>query len=139
MNKTLLLSCFLSGFVLSDLAAQNEIIWEAYNDYRPGDSTHPNVSDYDLRITDDGGPLRDFATGDDLEAEVIVIHEGGNPDDFGANSPVDPDTPADILFRDKVEIGNEGTPGTESLQRRVADPQLPKSGSDQAVTCSEGP
>ena len=35
--------------------AQTKIIWEAYNDYRPTGLTHENVSEYDLRLTDDGG------------------------------------------------------------------------------------
>ncbi|MGK0188186.1 MAG: hypothetical protein ACI9R3_003978, partial [Verrucomicrobiales bacterium] len=31
-------------------SAQNELVWEAFNDYRPGDNTSENASDYDLRI-----------------------------------------------------------------------------------------
>ncbi|MGK0190755.1 MAG: hypothetical protein ACI9R3_006585, partial [Verrucomicrobiales bacterium] len=94
-------------------SAQNELVWEAFNDYRPGDNTSENASDYDLRITDDGGPLRDIATGDELDAEVIVIAEG-TPDDFGLNSPLNEGSPGDLLFGDFVEIGNDGLPGVRS-------------------------
>ena len=92
------------------VSAQEEIIWEAYNDYRSGEFTHENVTDWDLRVTDDGGQLRDFATGDDLEAEVLVLAEG-TPDDFGADAPPDEGSPADLFFRDKVDMTNEGLPG----------------------------
>ena len=55
-------------------AQDTEIIWEAFIDYRGVEGeTHPNVADYDLRVTDDGGPLRDFATGTDLDASVSVL------------------------------------------------------------------
>ena len=117
-------AAFTSLALVTSVSAQDEIIWEAYNDYRPGDATDPNVSDWDLRVTDDGGPLRDFATGDDLEAEVLVVSDGGTADDFGANSYFDPDTPAEIFFRDKVDTGNEGLPGLRGLWRGAADPAL---------------
>lgn len=93
--------------------AQNELVWEAFNDYRPGDSTSPNATDYDLRVTDDGGPLRDIVTGDELDVEVFVIAEG-TPDDFGLNSPLNEGSPGDLLFGDYVEIGNDGLPGVRS-------------------------
>lgn len=96
--------------------AQAPPIWEAFNDYRPTDGvTHPNASIYDLRLTDEGGILRNIATGDDLEASVWVVVEGdGTPDDFGANSPVNAGSPADKLFAGKVDIGNAGLPGVRN-------------------------
>lgn len=97
-------------FLLRSTNAQPAVIWEAYNDYRPSDQTHLNVSGYDLRLFDDGGPLADFATGFPLDASVYVVSES-SPDDFGANTPVNPGSPADELFGGKVDVGNEGLPG----------------------------
>lgn len=119
MNTTKYRSRLLLGgiaLLLSTSAALigQEINWEAFNDYRPGGDTHPNVTDYDLRITDDGGVLRDFATGDDLEAEVFVVNDGGDPDNFGALSPPFEDTPSDMLFGGKVDMIEEGLPGLRS-------------------------
>ena len=95
--------------------AQPAILWEAFNDYRPSDLTSPNATTYDLRATDDGGVLKNIQTGADLEASVIVVVEGDAiPDDFGANSPVNPGSPADLLFNGKVDIGNAGLPGIRS-------------------------
>ncbi|MCI0536809.1 MAG: PA14 domain-containing protein [Verrucomicrobiales bacterium] len=95
--------------------AQPAILWEAFNDYRPGDLTSPNATTYDLRVTDDGGVLKNIQTGADLEASVIVVPEGDAlPDDFGANSPVNPGSPADLLFNGKVHVGNDGLPGLRS-------------------------
>ncbi|HUF63781.1 MAG TPA: PA14 domain-containing protein [Verrucomicrobiales bacterium] len=91
--------------------AQAAPLWEAYNDYRPSDQTHPNATTYDLRVTDDGGPLKNFATGLDLNVSVRVVVEGSTPDDFGANSPVNPGSPADLLFGGIVDVGNDGLPG----------------------------
>ena len=92
---------------------QTEVLWEAYNDYRPTEGvTHPNATDYDLRITDDGGILKNFATGSELDVYVAVLSEGdGEPDNFGANSPVNEGSPADLLFGGKIDVGNEGLPG----------------------------
>lgn len=99
---------------LTNLAnAQPVVRWEAFNDHRPTDGvTSPNATGYDLRITDDGGVLKDIKTGADLKASVVVVVEGdGTPDDFGANSPVNAGSPADKLFKGKVDIGNTGLPG----------------------------
>lgn len=108
-------SCFFLAAMVSlpGLSqAQSTVRWEAYNDYRPSDLTHPNASGYDLRINDDGGPLKDFKTGLDLKASVVVVVEGdGTPDDFGANSNVNAGSPADKLFKGIVDIGNSGLPG----------------------------
>jgi PA14 domain len=108
-------SCALAAFLgLSQPGlAQSQIIWEAFNDHRPTDGvTSPNASTFDLRAADDGGVLRNILTGEDVEASVLVAVEGdGIPDDFGANSPVNADSPADKLFKGKVDIGNAGLPG----------------------------
>ncbi len=92
------------------------VFWEAFNDYRPTDGvTAPNATGYDLRINDDGGVLRDIVSGADLPVSVIVVVEGDAvPDDFGANSPVNAGSPADLLFRGKVDIGNSGIPGVRA-------------------------
>ena len=98
-------------------AQDTEIIWEAFIDYRGVEGeTHPNVADYDLRVTDDGGPLRDFATGTDLDASVTVISEGnGEPNDFGLNSPPNAGSPAHDLFNGIVVVGNDGIAGIRAL------------------------
>ncbi|MBM3834768.1 MAG: hypothetical protein FJ403_16145 [Verrucomicrobia bacterium] len=105
----------LAAFVLfTNFAnAQPTIRWEAFNDYRPTDGvTSPNATGYDLRISDDGGVLKDIKTGNDLPVSVIVVAEGdGAPDDFGALSPPDAGSPADKLFKGKVDLGNSGLPG----------------------------
>lgn len=102
----------LAGFVslIVSATAQPTVLWEAYNDYRPSELTHPNVTGYDLRVLDDGGTLVNFKTGTLLNATVYVISESA-PDDFGANSPVNAGSPADLLFSGKVDIGNSGLPG----------------------------
>lgn len=106
---------FLVTLILLSMLAgvQAAVIWEAFNDYRPTDGvTSPNATTYDLRVTDDGGVLRDINTGLDLPVSVIVVVEGdATPDDFGANSQPNPDSPADKLFKGKVDIGNSGLPG----------------------------
>ena len=123
MNKTSLsstlkaalpLAIFLSLSISSH--AQPVIRWEAFNDYRPTDGvTSPNATTYDLRSNDDGGLLKDIKTGQDLKASVTVVVEGDAvPDDFGANSPVNAGSPADKLFKGKVDIGNAGLPGIRS-------------------------
>lgn len=113
--RNLLKLCFSVTLFLffSHLAgAQPAILWEAFNDYAPTDGiTSPNATGYILRITDDGGVLKDINTGLDLEASVIAVVEGADPDAFGANSQVDTNSPADKLFRGKVDIGNDGIPG----------------------------
>ncbi|MDA1272902.1 MAG: hypothetical protein O2960_02455 [Verrucomicrobia bacterium] len=116
--KTLRLSAaksvffLLAGFVslIVSATAQPTVLWEAYNDHRPSELTHPNVTGYDLRVLDDGGTLVNFKTGTLLNATVFVISES-SPDDFGANSPVNAGSPADLLFSGKVDIGNSGLPG----------------------------
>ncbi len=97
------------------------MFWEAFNDYRPTDGvTSPNATGYDLRVTDDGGGLRDIATGADLPVFVYVIVDGDlTPDDFGANSPVNAGSPADLLFQGKVDIGNAGIPGVRASGNTV--------------------
>lgn len=94
-------------------SAQNTVLWEAYNDYRPTEGvTHENVSGFDTRIIDDGGPLINFATGAELGASILVVSNGdGAPDDFGAITAPNEGSPADLLFRGKVDMANEGLPG----------------------------
>lgn len=100
------------------LHGQPAVIWEAYNDYRPSELTHANASSYDLRITDEGGPLRNIQTGEDLNARVRVLVEGdADPDDFGAiSAAVDPNSPADKLFKGFVDTGGPNNPGLPGLR-----------------------
>ena len=109
---------FVSLFVLPYLAyAQPVTLWKAYNDYRPGTNTHVNATGYDLRVTDEGGPLKNIETGIDLPATVRVVVEGDAiPDDFGANSNVDPGSPAALLFNGFVEIGGAANPGLPGVR-----------------------
>ena len=105
-------------FAVTNLTnAQPVILWKAFNDYRPGTLTHANATIYDLRITDEGGVLKNIDTGADLTASVRVVVEGDAiPDDFGANSNVDPGTPADLLFNGFVEIGGTANPGLPGIR-----------------------
>ncbi len=98
--------------------AQPAVLWEAFNDYRPLEgTTSPNATTYDLRIIDDGGILRDIKTGADLKVSVRVSVDGETvPDDFGANSNVNPGSPADVLFKDKVVIGGADNPGLPGVR-----------------------
>ena len=114
LQLTALASIFLLGNAVQ--AQETEIIWEAFIDYRGVEGeTHPNVADYDLRLTDDGGPLKDFATGTELDASVIVISEGNvEPNDFGLNFPPNEGSPAYELFNGKVVIGNDGLAGLQA-------------------------
>ncbi len=110
-------------FFTAPVHAQNTILWEAYNDYRPTDDTHANATGYDLRLTDDGGPLKNFETGAELGATITVISEGDvEPNDFGLNFPnteaqrdMAPwlGSPAYELFNGKVVIGNDGLAGMQ--------------------------
>lgn len=117
IRTTAALSVFL--LVTRLVHAQPAVFWEAFNDHRPVDeSTNPtnftsvNATGYNMRVTDDGGVLRNIQTGADLNASLLVVVEGdGTPDDFGANSPVGAGTPADKLFKGFVVIGNDGIPG----------------------------
>ena len=91
--KALALAATLLSQCLTTYGAT--VFWEAFNDHRPTDGvTSPNASGYDMRITDDGGVLRNITTGADLPVSFIVVVEGeGTPDDFGANSPREPRQP----------------------------------------------
>lgn len=92
--------------------------WEAYNDYRPSDLTHVNATVYDLRVTDEGGPLRNISTGEDLAASVRVVVESEPTEDFGAiSAPINPGSPAHRVFNGYVDTGgpdNFGLPGIRS-------------------------
>lgn len=116
---------FASAIVLTSLVGfapstqgQAATRWEAFHDYRPLDGvTHPNASAFDLRVTDEGGFLRDIQTGADLPVSLRVVVEGdATPDDFGANSNVNPGTPADVLFGGKVVIGGADNPGLPGVR-----------------------
>ncbi|MDA0813788.1 MAG: hypothetical protein O3C21_15530, partial [Verrucomicrobia bacterium] len=94
-------------------AQESKIIWEAYNDHRPGEFIHENVSDWDIRAEGEGGALRDFATGDELDAEVLV-EVVGNPQDFGANEPPVADSPAAEFFGEFIDLAADGLPGVQA-------------------------
>ncbi len=96
--------------------SQPSILWEAFNDHRPSEAgTSPNASTWDMRAADEGGFLRKIDNGADLAASFLVSVEGdAAPDNFGANSPVNAGSPADILFKGKVDVGNDGIPGVRS-------------------------
>ncbi|MFT4641660.1 MAG: hypothetical protein ACI8T1_005003, partial [Verrucomicrobiales bacterium] len=101
-------------YMLGGLAnAQNTVLWEAFNDYRPTEGvTHENVSGHDTRVVDDGGPLINFETGAELPVSILVTANGdGVPDDFGAITAPNAGSPADLLFAGKVDNANEGLPG----------------------------
>jgi hypothetical protein len=85
--------------------------WAAFNDHRPtAGVTHANATTYDMRLTGQGGPLKDFFTGGPIPATMVVTAVG-TPDDFGANSAPNVDTPAYLLFNGIVDVGNAGTVG----------------------------
>ena len=42
---------------------------------------------------------------------MVVVEGDAVPDDFGANSQPNAGSPADKLFKGKVDIGNSGLPG----------------------------
>jgi hypothetical protein len=112
-----LILCLLSITVtlaLNVAHAQPATLWQAFNDYRPGARTAPNVSGYDLRVTGEGGVLLDVATGAELPAIVTVEIEGADPDNFGANAYPDVGTPADLFFGPYIDMGNDGIPGVRS-------------------------
>src|SRR5687767_13750761 len=102
--------------------AQSAIRWEAYNDYRPSTITHVNASTYDLRAMDEGGPLKNIATGADLSASVRVMVEGDAvPDDFGAISArINAGSPADKFFSGFVDTGGPENPGLPGVRNSTA-------------------
>lgn len=92
--------------------AQTVTSWIAFHDHRPGDLTDPNATGFDIRLTGNGGFLKDFATGAQLPVEVVVTSTGTSaPDDFGATAYPDFGSPASDYFDGKVDIGNPGTIG----------------------------
>ena len=99
----------------SIVQAQSIPTWEAFNDYSSSGLTSPNATIYKLRTAGDYGPLRDFATADDLAVTVAVENEGGTPDDFGARGgALDAGSPARKLFDGKVDLANDGLPGVRA-------------------------
>jgi hypothetical protein len=102
-------------FLSNPANAQPTIRWEAFNDYRPSANTSPNASTFDTRVDGDTGVLRDIKTGNDLKVSIVVAVEGtATPDDFGANAQPNAGSPADKLFKGKVDVGNDGLPGLRS-------------------------
>ncbi|MBI1840743.1 MAG: Ig-like domain-containing protein [Verrucomicrobia bacterium] len=119
------LRAWLCGAALLSLvgtaSSQPARLWEAFNDHHPNanpDLTSPNATGYSMRVNKDGGILRDIQTGEQLAAGFFVsVESDGNaaPDDFGADAEPDPGSPADLLFKGKVDIGNDGLPGLHAL------------------------
>jgi hypothetical protein len=101
----------LAAVAFTPYAYSQSILWEAFNDYAPGVDTSPNATGYEMRLTADPMPLKNILTGEDLTATLAILQEGGTPDAFGANTAVNPNTPADKLFKGKVTIGNDGISG----------------------------
>ncbi len=98
--------------------------WVAFNDHntsgQPAPTTGPNVTLYNLGgLTAGGGPigpLTNQLTGQQLAAELVVSWTGGDgPDSFGASTDADPGSPADLLFRDIVDIGGAGVGTDEGI------------------------
>ncbi len=89
--------------------------WVAFNDHRPtATGTSPNATSYDMRLTGDGGVLRNFITGADLKATLVVTAKG-TPDDLGTTAQPNAGTPAYNLFNGIVDVGNSsGTVGVRS-------------------------
>jgi hypothetical protein len=108
LNILYLLLLILIGAVPSGLSQTVATNWAAFNDHRGGLTTHPNATTYDMRQTGDGGLLKDYYTGLTLPVRLIVRHEGTLPDDFGGNGYPLPGTPANLLFTNICEIGNNG-------------------------------
>ena len=96
--------------------AQTTVNWVAYHDHRPTEGvTHPNASGFDIRVTGDGGPLKNFDTGAELPVTVVVTSTGTtDPDALGANAYPEAGSPAANLFDGIVDVGNEGTIGVRS-------------------------
>ena len=115
------LRAWLCGAVLlafiGTASSQPARLWEAFNDHHPNTNpelTSPNASVYSMRINKDGGILKNIETGEALAAGFFVsVESDGNvaPDDFGANGEPDAGSPADLLFKGKVDVGNDGLPG----------------------------
>jgi len=113
LSKTRITELLCLGLLCAGASnAQNVATnWAAFNDHRPSAvGTSPNASGYDMRLTGQGGPLKDFFTGATIPASLIVTSVGA-PDDFGANSYPAADTPAYNLFNGIVDVGNTGTIG----------------------------
>ena len=123
MKKQLLCILAALGFLSQWATAQPVTVWRAFNDYRPSALTHANATTYDLRITDDGGVLKNIETGEDLPAKVRVVVEstvdGAMPDDFGAISArIVAGSPADKLFNGYVDTGGPDNGGLPGLRDR---------------------
>jgi hypothetical protein len=107
MNTSLKIRAWTTGVLLagSVLSSPAQTLWEAFNDHQTGANTHVNTTGYFMRSPGDGGILRNIDTGLDLPVSLVVELIGGTPDDFGANSPPNPGSPADLLFGNKCTFG----------------------------------
>lgn len=121
MNTCPTLLLIAAAFFPALSAAPAQVLWEAYNDHRGGATTAVNATSYDMLTTAEGLPLKNIATGQDLPALLVMESEGGATDNFGANGPVNPGSPAGLFFANFCEVGNDGIPGlrssTEALLR----------------------
>ena len=105
----------LAGMLLLPqfVSAQNVTNWIAYHDHRTGALTSPNASVFDIRVTGEGGILKNFATGAELPVSVSVTGVG-IPDDLGTSAYPDADSPAFKHFDGIADIGTGGTIGVRS-------------------------
>lgn len=87
--------------------------WEAFQEHVPSDKTHPHATGYPMRLSAPPQPLKRFADGTLLPVTIEVIATD-TPDNFGAQAPPDPGTPADLLFGGILDVGNDGTVGVRS-------------------------
>jgi len=121
---------FASAMLASAQFATN---WVAFNDHNntgmPAATTGPNVTLYHLGgLTSGGGPigpLTNQLNGQQLPATLVVSWTGGDgPDNFGASDDAIMDSPAELLFRNIVDIGgvavaDEGIIGLRSSESNV--------------------
>ena len=108
VGLVLMMTSMLSGAVAR---AEGPVNWMAFHDHRPTKGvTHPHASGFDIRATGDGGPLRNFATGEELPVRVVVTSTGTTePEHHRANAYAEPASPAANLLDGIVDVGNTGT------------------------------
>src|SRR5688572_286508 len=116
-DRILLVPGYLLALIVITANSQAQNVatnWAAFNDHRPTVGvTHVNATTYDMRLTGQGGPLKDFFTSGPIPA-TLVVTAVGTPDDFGANAAPNADTPAYLLFNGIVDVGNAGTIGVRN-------------------------
>ena len=108
VGLVLMMSPMFSGAVAR---AEGPVNWMAFHDHRPTKGvTHPHASGFDIRANGDGGPLRNFATGEELPVRVVVTSTGTTePEHQRANAYAEPASPAANLLDGIVDFGNTGT------------------------------